>query len=193
MQPQGEQNYWQAPETTEQVSEPSQFAGYDLTDEPAHAGEPQMSPVSWQASEYIHHEKGVSWFVALLVGAAVLIGVAFFLIRSLTFAILICVMTAAAIVYARRPPRLLNYSLTAQGLQIDDNHYSYHDFRGFAVVQDGPLPSIVLLPVKRFMPAVTVYFPSENGEAIVDMFGSVLPMEHRKLDFVDNLVRKLRF
>jgi hypothetical protein len=48
------------------------------------------------------------------------------------------------------------------------------------------------MPRKRFSPAVTVYFPKEKGEEIVDVFGARLPMEEVKLDLIDKIVRKLR-
>jgi hypothetical protein len=50
----------------------------------------------------------------------------------------------------------------------------------------------VLIPHKRFMPSVNVYFPAESGEEIVDVFGESLPMEHVEPDIIDKLSRKLR-
>ena len=60
-------------------------------------------------------------------------------------------------------------------------------------MQEGALYSITLLPRKRFAPGVNVYFPPEQGEQIVDMFGAVLPMEPIKQDFIDRLGEKLHF
>ena len=199
MQTTGERNYWQGRQDeadTPQDLAPheSRYVGADLEDE-GFQEEPELhiEPITWQASEYIHHEKQFTWFMGLLSVTGVLVAIAVFLVQSWTFAILVCVMAAATIVYARRPPRVLNYTLSGDGLHIDQRLYSFEDFRSFAVVQDGPLYSIMLIPVQRFMPAVIVYFPTENGEAIVDAFGEVLPMEQRELDALDKLVRKLRF
>jgi hypothetical protein len=50
----------------------------------------------------------------------------------------------------------------------------------------------MLIPTKRFAPGVSVYFPTEVGEQIVDILGQRLPMENLKLDLVDVVVRKLR-
>jgi hypothetical protein len=50
----------------------------------------------------------------------------------------------------------------------------------------------VFLPKKRFSPSVSIYFPEESGEQIVDILGSILPMEKIKLDFIDRIVRKLK-
>ena len=152
-----------------------------------------MSAISWQASEFIHHEKDGSWFLALLAVATVLLVVDIFVVKSWTFGILIVVMAFAAVVVGKRPPRTLNYSLSNQGLQIDQKSFSFHDFRAFGIIQEGALYSIRLIPNKRFMPMVSLYFPSEQGEQIVDLVGSVLPMEHIERDPIDKIVEKIRF
>lgn len=193
MQPEQNQNYWQpsaeaptetpATETTEVVQapvEPEERA--DITE-----------PITWQASEFVHHEKSGTWFLSLLGITVVLLLIATFLIKSWTFGILIVVMAIAVVVIGRRPPRIINYSVTSQGLQIDQKHFDFHDFKAFGVVQENAFYSIRLIPNKRFMPMVSVYFPTEHGEEIVDIFGSVLPMEHIERDPIDKLVEKIRF
>lgn len=151
------------------------------------------APLLWEASEYVHHEKDMRWFLALMGGGAILLLVAVFLIKSWTFIALIVVMTLAIIVLAKRPPRTIRYQLSAQGIQIDDRHYSYTDFRAFDVINDGGLYSISLVPVKRFMPSTLIFFPPEQGEAIIDTLGSAIPMEPSKPDAIDRLSRYLRF
>ena len=149
--------------------------------------------MSWQASEYVHHDKAGLWFLGLIGIATVLLLVDFFLIRSLTFGVLIVVMTVVVMVIARRSPGIVSYSLTAQGLQVDEKHFSFHDFRAFGVLQEGAMYSIRLIPQKRFMPAVNVFFPPEYGEQIVDVFGSVLPMEQLEPDLIDRIAERIRF
>lgn len=153
---------------------------------------PEDEPVHWQASEYIHHQKSPVWFVAFAAVVIVLTVVAIFLIESITFAILIPVMAAALLVYSHRPPHVLNYTLSRQGLHINDRLYPFAQFKGFGVIHDGSEYSVMLLPVKRFQPGVSVYFPEESGEAIVDMLAARLPMQDLHLDVIDQVIRKLR-
>lgn len=149
-------------------------------------------PVHWQASEYIHHEKSPLWFI--LFGLVVLgfMALAIFLVKSITFAVLIPVMAAALIVYSHRPPRVLDYTLSVKGLYINDKLYPLTDYKGFGVIRDTGEYSVMLLPVKRFRPGVSVYFPERAGEAIVDMLGKRLPMQELHLDLIDRVVRWLR-
>jgi hypothetical protein len=122
----------------------------------------------------------------------VLMAFSIFVIQSITFTILIPVMAVALVVYTRRPPRLLDYTLSQKGLHINDRLYPFTDFKGFGVIRDGKEYSVMLIPTKRFKLGVSVYFPKEAGEAIVDMLGAHLPMQELRLDLVDKLIRKLR-
>lgn len=148
--------------------------------------------VRWQATEYIQREKDGLWFVAFVIVTLGLMAVAIFLIRSVTFAILIPVMATALLTYTHRPPRLLSYTLSGKGLHVNDHLYSFAEFKAFGVIHDGGEYSIMLVPIKRFRPGVTVYFPEEVGEALVDMLGTRLPMRELHLDVVDKIIRKLR-
>jgi len=102
-------------------------------------------------------------------------------------------MAVAIVIYIRRPPRTLTYALSpAQGLYVGETLYNFNDFKAFGLIKDGEHHSIMLIPRKRFSPGVSVYFPEEAGERIVDILGQRLPMETLKLDIVDLVVRKLR-
>ena len=162
----------------------------DFAQDPDAANE--MEPVRWQAHEYIHHEKGFGWFFLFTLTVLGLIALAVFVLQSLSFAILIPVMAAALVVYTHRPPRLIDYTLSRQGLHVNDRLYTFGEFKSFGVIHDDGEYSIMLVPTKRFRPGVTVYFPEEAGEAIVDMLGARLPMQELRLDMIDRLIRKLR-
>jgi len=164
----------------------------EVFDEAPMSDTAQVEPVRWQAQEYIQHDKGGLWFIAFAATFVVLMVVAIFLIKSITFDILVPVMAIALLVYINRPPRLIDYTLSRKGLHINDRLYPFGEFKGFGVVHDGKEFSVLLLPVKRFKPGVSVYFPEESGEAIVDMLGARLPMQELHLDIVDRIIRKLR-
>lgn len=185
-----------SPVVTMQALVPQQDASAADTDEnealppqPPEAGE---QPVHWQANEYISHDRNTLWFVVFALIVIVLMAVAIFLMNSITFAVLVPVMAVALIVYLRRPPRTIDYTLSRQGLHINDQLYSFSEFKGFGVIRDGHEYSVMLIPVKRFRQGVMVYFPEDSGEAIVDMLGARLPMLQLHMDMVDRIIRKLR-
>lgn len=193
----------------DQTAPQSTFSGYDLTSgqlppQPqavpgAQVGQEQNETpqetalLSWEASEYIHHDKSLTWFAGFAVIMLVLLAVAYFFTHAWTFVILVVVMAVAMGVIATRPPRTLHYTLTDAGIQIEQSFYAYGDFRSFGIIADGTLYSIMLIPTKRFMPAVNIYFSEQDGEKIVDVVGARLPMEEIHLDSIDRLMRRLRF
>ena len=162
-----------------------------VEDDPTLAPNAQQ-PIRWQAAEYIQRDKSSVWFIVFGVIVLGVMALSIFLMKSITFTILVPVMAASLLVDAYRPPRLLEYTLSRQGLHINDRLYPFADFKSFGVVKGDDEYSIMLVPTKRFKPGVSVYFPEDAGEAIVDMLGVRLPMQVLQLDIIDKLVRKLR-
>ncbi len=198
MQPDQEGNYWRGNEednpapvpapqaTTPSVPQPNEVVDED--NEPA----PPIDPVSWDASEYIHHDRDGLWFAVFIVITLLFVATSIFLLSNYFFTALIVVMAIALFIYARRPPRVEHYTLNADGMSVGEKFYSFNQFRAFGVVEDGALYSVRLLPTARFGQALTVYFAENDGERIVDILGAYLPMEDLQLDLLDVILRRLR-
>lgn len=154
---------------------------------------PASPAIEWEASESVHHQKDTIWYGGLIGIGLLLAVLSIFLLKSWTFTILIIVMVASVIFLSIRQPRVLHYRLSGDGLTINEKHYSFHDFKAFGIAEDGPFYYVILLPTKRFMPSIDVYFPTEHGEQIVDILGAHIPMKTIEPDFVDELTRRLRF
>ncbi len=152
---------------------------------------PESQPIQWQAPEYVQEPRSPWWFIGFWVVALLLMLLAILVIRSWSFAILIPAMAAALMIYSHRPPRILNYVLSGKGLYINEKLHPLQEFRSFGVLKEESVPSLMLIPVKRFRPALTVHFPAKTGEAIVDLLGSRIPMQELSLDVFDKIIRKL--
>ena len=152
---------------------------------------PEQTLVSWQAHEYVQREKNAGWYIGLgIIGIG--LSVLLVYLHQWTFLALIVVSIIALLLYSLRPPRTISYSLTNHGVVIGDKAKPYSDFKAFGVVQEGQHFSIALIPRKRFAPKITIFFPENQGEKIVDVFGSRLPMQEVKPDFLDRIVKFLR-
>lgn len=151
-----------------------------------------VEAIHWTASEAVDYKRNTGWYVLAGLITAAVIGVAIWL-RQWTTAGLALVIFIAVIFFTRRPARMVNYTLTSQGLYIEDQLHAFSDFRAFGVRQEGALWTLVLIPVKRFGLSVTMFITEDQGEAIVDAFGTVLPMENVQPDLVDKITRKLKF
>ncbi len=151
----------------------------------------KTSTIRWEAEEYIQHDKNAGWYIGLVMIGLVLVALSVWL-RWWSFTALVVLAFISLLIYVLRPPRKIKYSLNSKGLTEGEKLYVFEDYRAFGILQDDTNFAIVLMPRKRFSPAVTIYFPKEKGEEIVDMFGARLPMEEVKLDAIDKIVRKLR-
>ena len=206
MQPEDNKDTWQAPDgkpagvyaepssqlpevPAEQLS-PPESQPLDESQNTSREGDEEL--IRWQGIEHIYREKDPLWYIIFAIVVLGFILLAIFVVKSWTFAILVPVMAAALVVYAMRPPAVIDYTLSRKGLHANDRLYSFNDFKEFGLVQGTEEHSVMLMPRKRFQPGVTVYFPEEAGEAIIDMLASRLPMRDVKLDSVDRLIRMLR-
>ena len=151
---------------------------------------PEVEPVQWQAAEYVQNDKNPLWYVGFAV-VVILLMAAAIMLGAWSFAVLIPVMAVALVVYAHRPPAEMNYALSEKGLYINDRLHPLSEFKGFGVIQEPGLNSLVLIPIKRLKPSVTAYFPTEVGEQAVDLLGGYLPMQDIHHDMFDVIVRKL--
>ncbi|MDO4979086.1 MAG: hypothetical protein Q4E47_02975 [Candidatus Saccharibacteria bacterium] len=151
----------------------------------------KSNTIKWEAEEYVQHNKNVGWYIGLVVIALALCALAV-LVKWWTFLALVVLSAISLILYSVRPPRKIKYTLSNSGLKEGEKTYNFADFKAFGVLQDDAHFAIVLRPRKRFSPSVTIYFPANQGEEIVDFFGARFPMEDVKLDLLDKLVRLLR-
>jgi hypothetical protein len=191
-------NYWndepsEAPEerlvAPDEALDDEQFQPQELAEEDT----PDNPPITWSAVEYIHIDKGLGWYVLFVLVVLGFIALDVLVLHSWTLSVLVVVMAIAVVIYIRRPARTLTYALSPkQGLYIGEQLYEFERFKAFGLIKDGDNHSIMLIPRKRFGTGVSVYFPEDAGERIVDILGQRLPMETLKLDVVDVIVRKLR-
>lgn len=160
------------------------------------APQPQAAPsadgLSWQASEYVHHDKRTAWHLGLFAIIAVLIAVAVITHEWLSIGVFV-VMGVALVIYGNKQPRVLNYTITETGITIGPKDYPFESFKSFSVVQDVAWHVIDLEPTKRFMPRLSILFEDAQLDAIVGALASHLPEEDRLPDPIERLARYLKF
>ena len=149
--------------------------------------------VSWEASEFVEHDKSATWFLGFGVFAVALILFSVFILKDWFMAFGSVIMCVAIGVVGVRKPRVLRYVLDGTGVHVGEQIFKYSQFHSFGVVREGGLWSILLRPNARFRPMLSIYFEERQGEKIVDVLSHFLPMEEYRLDAVDRMSRKLHF
>ncbi|MDB5186477.1 MAG: hypothetical protein JWL85_1000 [Candidatus Saccharibacteria bacterium] len=153
----------------------------------------QNTEVHWTASEYVAHQKGVGWFLLLTLAVAGTAVMVYFLTKEVVPVVVTVILGLSFGVFGARQPLVLTYVINEHGLTVGQRFYPYSSFKTFSIIDEGPLRSILLMPLKRFMPPLTIYFEEKDEEKIFEVLGNYLPFEQRKHDVVDQFMRKIRF
>ncbi len=179
------------------VALPSQWQFKPETDASAQASAidvPSIAPVSWTASEFIAHDKAAGWYGRLAIGGIALATLIYIFTRGDWIATaMMLVVTLIFGVFAARKPRTLTYGLDQNGLQIAQKFYPYTDFKSFSLLDEGGVNGIWLMPLKRFMPSITIYYAPPDEEKILGVLSNYLPLEDKEHDVVDKFMRRVRF
>lgn len=169
-------------------------ATWQFKDETHGASVAHETSVAWTASEYVGQEKTAVWFIGLAGASLALALLVFFMTKRDLFApIMILVFGATFGAFAARQPRVLEYALGSRGLQVGPKLYVFEHFKSFSVIEEGAIHSILLTPMQRFMPPLSIYYAPEDEANIVQALGNYLPHEEHAHDLVDRLVRRIRF
>jgi hypothetical protein len=166
----------------------------DIADSPDNKQETSKEEnVSWSAKEFIEHDRSSSWYVVLVFGAVVLAVVIYFITKD-NFAVAATVAVGIiAAVYAGHKPKELDYELTNKSIRVGERTYSYGMFKSFSVAREGEHTSIVLEPVKRFIPPMTLYFPPDEEKRVTNSVGNHLPMQEHQPNITERLSHRFRF
>jgi hypothetical protein len=149
--------------------------------------------ITWTASEFVAHEKSAGWYTLLLTGAAIFAAVVYLLTKDFISTAVVLVAAILLAVFGSHTPREQQYMIDNQGIGIGPKHYSFDDFKSFAVASEGAFSSLVFMPLKRFAIPLTVYYAPKDEERILNVVSTQLPLEEHRLDAVDNLMRRIRF
>ncbi len=152
-----------------------------------------QEPVSWTASEFIAHRKSPRWYGMLAVAAIVMAAIVYALTRDKVSTAVVMVAAVVLGFYAARQPRELDYQLDDRGLSIGSKFYDYDSFKSFSVIDEGAFASITLMPLKRFMPPLTIYYAPDDEPRILNLLAERLPLEEHRADAIDHLMRRIRF
>jgi len=184
MQPPAEQptNPWET-----DMGSDTMGVGYDNSFEQA-----PLPEVHWTASEFIAHEKSPLWYMALAATSAILIAFAIFVVHDVVAVVSIALIAILFGAVASHKPRTMQYTIDSNGITIGKKVFSYGEFKSFGVVKEEAFSNITLAPLKRFSPPLSIYYPPEEEENIVQVLTAYLPVAPVQSDMIDALLRRIR-
>ena len=154
----------------------------------------RTTPLSTKARRLITpHHKNIGWYFLLVLALGVASALLYLITRDMISVVAVVILAVVFGVSAGRKPRILNYQLDRAGLTVGQRFYSYGNFKSFSLVNEGAFTSIMFMPLKRFMPAVSIYFSPEDEEKIVEVLSAHLPLQQGEQDAIDKLMHRIRF
>ncbi len=164
-----------------------------VTEQPASSEVIAPTPsFTWEASEYVFHQKPLIWYAGLWAVAAILSG-GLGLMHQWLSIVVVVVMALVVMVYSRKEPRTLTYALDGQGISIDGKLSDYHLFKSYSAHQELSWDEIDLEPAQRFAPRLTVLCEVDNFDTIEDILAQHLPRVDREHDWIERLTRYIKF
>ena len=148
--------------------------------------------MSWNAPEFTFTNKPSGWYLLLGLFFLVLIGLAIYTKQYFTIALLV-LMNIALVIYARRKPRTLNYTLTTHGVHVGDKAYAFDSFSSFYPITASVQSTTTFIPAKQFGTLVSLPVEDDQENTVEELLGSVLPKVPARNDMIDRLLRTLRF
>lgn len=194
-----------APQQSQQSVAPAgswQFTGGASTqDAESGAAEAAIAPgpaapesVEWTASEYAAHDKSATWFMALAIIAAVLTAAVFFLTGHDIVSSIVVPIVAVMFGYsAARRPQVRRFSIDNRGIAMGSRFHPFSQLKSFTVSGEGAIRSIMIMPLKRYMPPVSMYYPPDQEEQIMEVLSQYLPFEPERHDNVERVMRRIKF
>lgn len=149
--------------------------------------------ISWESSEFIHHEKTMMWYVSASLIIALLGGLIYVVIRDIISPVAVVVLGALLMLGGSKKPKTRTYHVDDHGIVVGDKSYLYDEFQSFSIQMEGAIESIMLLPQKRWAMPLTLYFEPKDGQKIFDVLSSYIPFEERDKDPIDKFLQKIRF
>ena len=165
------------------------------TPQPAAAGQapPPDQPVTWTASEFVSHHKDAGWYFMLFLSITLICGLTYVFTKDLISVVAIVIVVILYVIVSSTKPRQRTYQISSQGITIDSKFYPFSSFKSFALPETGAIGRVILMPLKRLMPEIEIYFPPEESERIIGVLSRSLPNDQSKERGMDRLLDRWHF
>ncbi len=183
--------------STEQAAPEPNWQFRQEAETPA-ANQPQYSTslddeISWEAAEFVAHDKSIRWYVTLGLVGVVSAALVYVVTKDKITTGIIAFAALAFGLFAARKPREQTYVVNRTGVHIGSRTYELVEYKSFSIAEEGERANIVFMPLKRFMPALTIYLTPEVEDSVVDFLAQALPLEQHRQDAIDSLMKRIHF
>lgn len=154
---------------------------------------PEETLLSWDAAEYVEHERDAKWFIVAGILTLGLFAYSLYT-RDWFFAAVIVVLVIVSLKYLRMKPVLRRYGITRTGIHVDDKFYSYDQLHSFWIVFQPPVKSLHILTNRKYLPVIDIQIMDQDSVLIKSILKKFIPEQEKRGEApMDKLSRMLRF
>jgi hypothetical protein len=149
--------------------------------------------MEWTASGDAILQRVAGWRARMTVASLVIGVLVYLLTRDLISAGSVAFVGLLFGFLGGRKPSALHYVLDRHGIAIGRRAYSYDEFRAFIINKEKAGVSLSLVPLKRFLPMLSVECDPALLDRIVELLADHLPMETPHNDAFDRIINRVNF
>lgn len=149
--------------------------------------------LSWQAAEYEHKKKSTDWYWAVGILTIGFFGVAI-VFENVLFSILVLLAGFAIALYGAKPPRMVSFVLSVEGIRIQNRVYPYESLKSFWIFYHPEhVKELSIESQKLIMPHVKIPLGDMNPVEVRAYLQQFLPERHQEESLIDVGTRFLGF
>lgn len=155
----------------------------------------QPFSISWDAPEYEHRPKEVSWYWVSIIVSVVLIAIAVWQ-ENWLFGVFIVIAEVLVLVWADRAPDMIPITVSEKGVRIgEDKFYERARIAAFSIVphEHTNWYDLVLHLDRRLLPNVIVKVPHDKAHDVHQALSDLYAFFDYEESFVETLERFFEF
>jgi len=114
-----------------------------------------VEKINWSAFEYEYHKKSADWFWVVWIVSVGIIATSL-IFGSVSFAILIFIISFTISVQAVRKPKKINIEVNEKGIEIYNKKYLFADLDSYWIKTDDSFPRMLLKSKKKISRFITI-------------------------------------
>jgi len=148
---------------------------------------------SWEAPEFIKHQKGPIWFIIAGIIAVMLIVYAV-MSNSWTFAVAILIMSGVYFLYQHLEPNKIVVTISEMGVKFDSQEFPFSDIEAFWFIYKPPhVQNLHLRTKKKFQQDLVIPLENQDPAPLYEFLASKVPEWSDKEESIqETLIRSLK-
>ena len=145
--------------------------------------------ISWTAPEFTEYDKKPSWYASIAIVGVILI---IFFIFTKIYAGAAVMIAAMLVLFSQATikPKNTQYSISSEGISINDKLIPMDKLKSFWIVQTDTLPRLYIVRVGKISLPISVYLKDVNEANIKNILTKYLPEENDGGELIHETINK---